>query len=311
MAEISNVKDQLELIVSDMGVPILSGGPAADYLCSVARGLIQFVCVREARDMYRSLTADRILIHPGSVMFREDPQYIVAGEIVRTTRMYAMSVSPLQKSWLARISPALYDGLIGRTEKPEPKPKQARDFTNRIKIGNEVFEIEKLKGGKAATLPWERLSRVIGNIGPETVSIYKDLRGVVTLKNKYTILAGEKMELILAIAPSLALDEALDRGWPRKRNFSSADDLPELLESLAIVLAPTVWKQGKTEFGFLCLFTDGAGGYWFKCSRGFHTALNESLSSVESLIDELSADVDAERKEIVNQTYRRLSSYLA
>jgi hypothetical protein len=119
MAEISNVKDQLELIVSDMGVPILSGGPAADYLCSVARGLIQFVCVREGRDMYRSLTADRILIHPGSVMFREDPQYIVAGEIVRTTRMYAMSVSPLQKSWLARISPALYDGLIGRTRSPK------------------------------------------------------------------------------------------------------------------------------------------------------------------------------------------------
>jgi RNA helicase HrpA len=311
MAEISNVKDQLELIVSDMGVPILSGGPAADYLCSVARGLIQFVCTREARDMYRSLTADRILIHPGSVMFREDPAFIVAGEIVRTTRMYAMSVSPLQKSWLARISPALFDGLIGgRAEKPEQKPKQARDFTNRIKIGSEVFEIEKLKGAKAAMLPWERLSRVIGSIGPETVSIYKDLRGVVTLKNKFTILAGEKMELILAIAPSLALDEALDRSWPRKRNFSSKDDLPELLESLALVLAPTLWKQGKTELGFLCIFTDGAGNYWFKCSRGFHTALNESLSSVESLIDEMTDDVVAERKEIVNQTYRRLSSYL-
>ena len=58
------------------------------------------------------------------------------------------------------------------------------------------------------------------------------------------------------------------------------------------------------------MFTDGAGSYWFKCSRGFHTALNESLSSLESLIDELSENVDPERKEIVNQLYRRLSSYL-
>ncbi len=310
MAEISNVKDQLELIVSDMGVPILSGGPVSDYLCSVARGLIQFVCVREGRDMYRSLTADRILIHPGSVMFREDPQYIVAGEIVRTTRMYAMSVSPLQKSWLARISPALYEGLIGRAEKPESKPKQARDFTNRVKIGSEIFEIEKAKGQKAAVLPWERLSRILGELGSDAGSIYKDMRGVVTLKNKFTILAGEKLEMILTVAPYLALEDALERSWPRKRNFSSTAELNDLLESLPLVLASALWRQGKTELGFLCLFTDGAGNYWFKCSRGFHTALNESLASLETLIDELGEEVDPRRKEIVNQIYRRLSSYL-
>lgn len=310
MAEISNVKDQLELIVSDMGVPILSGGPASDYLCSVARGLIQFVCVREGRDMYRSLTADRILIHPGSVMFREDPQYIVAGEIVRTTRMYAMSVSPLPKSALARISPALYEGLIGDVERRESKPKQARDFTNRIKIGDEIFEIQKTKGQKAAVLPWERLSRVLADLRPETAAMYKEMRGIVTLKNKFTILAGEKLEIILTVAPFLALDDALERTWPRKRNFDSKNDLNDLLESLPLLLAPALWKQGKNEFGFLCMFTDGTGSYWFKCSRGFHTALNESLSSLESLIDELGEDVNPERKEIVNQLYRRLSSYL-
>ena len=311
LTEIANVKDQLELIVSEMGVPILSGGPVEDYLCAVARGLIQFVCVRDGREIYRSLTADRISIHPGSVMFREDPQYIVAGEIVRTTRMYAMSVSPLQKSWLARISSDLYEGLIGRTEKPDTRTKQARDFTNRIKIGSEVFELQKQKGVKLAVLPWERLSRALGTNRTENTSIYKDLRGVVTLKGKYSILAGEKMEIILAVAPALALEDALERTWPRKRNFDSKKDLSELLESLTLVLAPAIWKQGKTELGFLCLFTDGAGNYWYKCSRGFHTALNESLSSVESLIDELVDNVAPERKEIVNQMYRRLNSYLA
>jgi hypothetical protein len=134
---------------------------------------------------------------------------------------------------------------------------------------------------------------------------------VVTLKGKYSILAGEKMEIILAVAPALALEDALERTWPRKRNFDSKKDLSELLESLTLVLAPALWKQGKTELGFLCLFTDGAGNYWYKCSRGFHTALNESLSSVESLIDELVDNVAPERKEIVNQMYRRLNSYLA
>ncbi|MDR3191606.1 MAG: ATP-dependent RNA helicase, partial [Treponema sp.] len=113
MAEIANVVAQLEEIVSALNIPILSGGPIEDYLYCVARGMIQFVCVREGREIYRSLTADRISIHPGSVMFKSDPLYIVAGEIVRTTRMYAMSVSPLSKAILERISPEL---ALGRTK---------------------------------------------------------------------------------------------------------------------------------------------------------------------------------------------------
>ena len=311
MVEIVNVKEQLELIVSDMGLPILSGGPTEDYLCCVGRGLIQFVCVRVGRDMYRSLTADRIFIHPGSVMFREDPTYIVAGEIVRTTRMYAMSVSPLPKSALGKIHPTLYEGLVGTISKAETKPKQARDFTNRCKILTEVFDIEKIKGVKTVVLPWEKLDAIKGHIGMDTASMYKDLKGIVTLKNKYTILAGERLELILNLVPSLNLDEALTKSWPRKKNFSIHQDLPELIENLPLVGTPALWKQGKNELGFLCLFTDNGGNYWFKCSRGFHTAINESLASMENLIDELGDELNIEWKDRVNQTYRRLSSYLS
>jgi hypothetical protein len=45
--EIVRIKEQLELIVSDLGVPIGSGGAISDYLCAVSRGLIQFVCARQ------------------------------------------------------------------------------------------------------------------------------------------------------------------------------------------------------------------------------------------------------------------------
>jgi len=102
-----------------MGIPIGSGGTISDYLCAVSRGLIQFVCARQGRGLFRSLTAEKIQIHPGSVMFREDADFIVAGEIVRTTRMYAMSVSPLTKTQLYTISPELADQIIAlRTRAP-------------------------------------------------------------------------------------------------------------------------------------------------------------------------------------------------
>ncbi len=106
--EIVNIKTQIEEIISEMGIPILSGGKAEDYLCAVSRGLIQFVCTKVGRRNYRSLTAKSIQIHPASVMFHSEPQYIVAGEIVRTTRTYARSVSRLKPEWLKKISPVLY-----------------------------------------------------------------------------------------------------------------------------------------------------------------------------------------------------------
>ncbi|MDR2758138.1 MAG: ATP-dependent RNA helicase [Spirochaetaceae bacterium] len=314
MAEIANVTEQLELIVSGMGVPVLSGGGHEDYLKAVGRGLIQFVCVREGKDMYRSLTADRILIHPGSVMFRMDPQYIVAGEIVRTTRMYAMSVSPLSKEALEEISPELFESLGEKSQLsekgaalPEKRLKTAGDFTNSVNIGGEVFDIETFKGKKMVKFSWERLSKIKGEANE---AMYKGLKGIVIIGGIYTLLAGEKLSLILSLAPSLDIDGALTRTWPRKEQFNVRENPAAILSSLPDLVNPAIWKQGKKELGFIGLFTDGNGNYWFRCSRGFHTGLNESLSALETLIDDLGNEADTETKRIVNQTYRRLSEYL-
>ncbi|MDR1636523.1 MAG: ATP-dependent RNA helicase [Treponema sp.] len=313
MGEIANVVAQLEEIVSSLKIPILSGGPAEDYLYCVARGMIQFVCVREGREIYRSLTADRISIHPGSVMFKTDPLYIVAGEIVRTTRMYAMSVSPLSKAILERISPELVlegkgAGKGGAGKAAGERDRKGRDFTNNIRLGGELFAIKTVKGKKEVELPWEKLFTVKDSLPKE--NYYKGLRGTIVVKGKYTLLAGEKLSLILSLAPGLDVEGALERRWPRKERFNSRENLPALLEHIPSLVSPAPWKEGK-QLGFICLFTDGKENYRFKCSRGFHTSLNESLASLESLIDEMGDQVDIEKKHIVNQTYRRLSDYLS
>jgi hypothetical protein len=228
--------------------------------------------------------------------------------------MYAMSVSPLSKNALEKISAELYEALRGKgsasggkSEFPREKLK-ARDFTNNIKIGSEVFEIETIRGKKTVRLPWERLSGVKDDIGD--VTRYKGLRGEIILEGRYTLLGGEKLALILSLVSSLDIDGALARKWPRKARFNSADKLPALLEELPLILAPSLWRPGKKDLGFLCLLTDSKGNYWFTCSRGFHTSLNESLASVETLIDELGDGVDVEIKHQVNQIFRRLSDYL-
>ena len=343
MAEIVNVTGQLEEIVASLKIPVPALSPLVsenheDYLCAVARGLIQFVCVRDGagfskRELYHSLTADKILIHPGSVMFRINPDYIVAGEIVRTARMYAMSVSPLSKAMLEKISGSLCSsfGIAERVRIKEHKAdmagdsalsslssakiKRIRDFTNHIKIGGEVFEIETVKGKKQVKLPWDKFKIVMDRINPESAPMYKGLRGVIILDEKYSLLGGEKLKLILSIAPLLEIEGLYERAVFRRDNFNSSSDLDGLLEILPDLVKPALRKKGdksqkKKELGFISLFTNGHGNYRIKNSRSFHTCLNESLNSLEALIDELGDDVDIEKKHIVNQCYRRLSDYL-
>lgn len=328
LLEIVRVKEQIELIVSELGMPISSGGSVDDYLCAVSRGLIQFVCVRQDRGLFRSLTADRIQIHPGSVMFRENPDFIVAGEIVRTSRMYAMSVSPLPPYLVSRISPRLAKlvpgGAIargrhaeelerhrqkvserGRTreeveagENATPRRKKKgeraeaglpeRDFTNRIRIGGEVFDIRMEKKHKIVELPWTALRKAREQIDRESLSLYRDLRGVVLVGHR-RLLEGEKLEVILKIAPWLDPEADLARSWPRNVNFSMAEERDKVVDSLDNVLQVAEWRRESPELGFVTLFSDGEGSYWFRVSRGFHTALNESLASLECMADEIGA----------------------
>ena len=350
MAEIVNVTAQLEEILASMKIPVhyrngqpLSVNEIDDYLCCIGYGMIQFVCVSESHShglgrkmgSYRSLTADKIIIHPGSVMFREYPPFIVAGEIVRTSRMYAMSVSPISKTVLKRLSDHLqnkkpeikYDIFANIDTAPNEKrerTKKTRDFTNNIKIYGEVFEIETIKGKKTVLLPWEKLSLIRAKItsaasgGSDSDNrfennkdnVYKNLKGKIIVNNQYNLLSGEKLRLILSLAPILDVENVFSRAWPRKDNFNSRDNLPALINQIDSLVRPVVWKKKSRDLGFLGLFTDNEGNYWLRASRGFNTSLNESLSSLENLIDELGDDVDIEQKHAVNQCYRRLSDYI-
>ncbi|TFG82307.1 MAG: ATP-dependent RNA helicase, partial [Spirochaetales bacterium] len=324
MLEIARIKEQIEMIVSDLGVPIASGGSIDDYLCAVSRGLIQFVCARQDRGLFRTLMAERVQIHPGSVMFKENPDFIVAGEIVRTTRMYAMSVSPLKRSMLARISPIVAETLLGRKQALIPSGPEAgrpdrrkatardeqRDFTNRIKIGSEIFEIVQDKKRKKAILVWDSFRKARDGLGVDAAEGYNGMLGVVKVDHK-VLMDGEKLETILRVAHWLEPDTDLKRDWPKKKMFNVHEDMDSLVKVLDHVLQVSYWKPKHPELGFVALFTDGEGSYWFRVSRGFHTALNESISSLETLIDEVAEKATHEQKERVGGLYRKLSGFFS
>lgn len=346
LREIVRIREQLEIIVSALGVPISKGGSLYDYLCAVSRGLIQFVCARQERGLFRSLTAEKVQIHPGSVMYRENPDFIVAGEIVRTTRMYAMSVSPLPRDLLARISPLVAERLLAiHPAKPSPMPagvksrtsqrsaesagagtrlRSERDFTDKIKIGGQVFDIEKQAGRrKVVVLDWDKFRLARTSLDRDAGTAFKGLTASIRFK-KFSLMDGEKLTTIIRIADWLEPERDLDRKWPRGENFEifapeTAEQKPKtaipekldaLIAHLGHVLQIAAPKGKDSRLGFITLYTDGAGVFWFRVSKGFHTALNESLASLESIMDAAEASsLPAEAKEIIGALYRRLQSF--
>jgi ATP-dependent helicase HrpA len=305
MREIVNIKLQLEEITSEMGIPIGAGGEIADYLCCIARGLIQFVCVRSGRGVYKTATAGRIQIHPGSVMFRENPTYIVAGEIVRTSRTWAHSVSPLRRAWLKRISPELERQLVpvgaGKGEKAGEKRK--RDSTNYVKIGEELFDVRIEKGKKKTViLPWEKIKRAVATGSPQLLPHYYKLRGKLVI-GEHTACNGMRLSTILKLIPRIEPAKTVEN--IPEGTFTVGEDLSRLEGYLSSLLNLCGLAKKRKQLGFLALHTDGQGNYWFKGTRNYLTALKESLYSLEALADEQNG-----RSERINRVYRDLGREL-
>lgn len=307
MNEIENIHEQLSEIVSAMGVPLSSGGSVADYLCAVSRGLIQFVCREAKGHTYRSLTADRIYIHPGSVMFREAPRYIVAGEIVQTSRMFARSVSPLQEEWLQRISPVLHRKLAAsRPERGKDAPEKGkRDTTWKIWIGGEEFDLKPFRGKKkVAVLPWEQLKKLRDASADISTDHLRDLRGTITVGGM-DLLTGTRIRSIIPLLPHLDLDRKWLDVSPVQENLDAEKQLEVISSNLPDLMRTCKLKPGGTRLGFLCLETNGET-FWFRPVKSVSHAVTESLASLEALADLIDVTTQKDLMRTLDETYKRL-----
>jgi hypothetical protein len=311
MSEISNIVDQLSEIVGDMGVPVSGGGPTEDYLCAVARGLIQFVCVRVGRGAYRTSTAERIHIHPGSVMFRETPEFIVAGEIVRTSRMFARSVSALRKGWLERIQPGLSDRLAARDKLSRSGRARSsdRDTTWAISIAGKPFRLEPYKGRrKIAILPWDELEPLLPRLHGDMLERFRGLRGKLVIDGKQA-LVGVRLPHIVSTARHLSPRDDLSRSLPPEGSYEIPADEERLRDDLDAVLRLCPLRRQARSLGFVTLHTN-QGRFWFSASKSFAHAVTESLAALEELADLTGEDLESASSDRMGALYRKLSTIL-
>ncbi len=145
LEEIVNVQMQLENIVSKLNIPIIQKGVLDNegYLKSIMRGMRDYICFKTSKKKYKTIKAQNVIIHPGSLISTDSVKYFVAGEIIETTKMYARSIGVLKKEWIddINLNEEFQHKNMHAKESQITNTKQTK-IINEIKIGKKIFKAE-------------------------------------------------------------------------------------------------------------------------------------------------------------------------
>jgi ATP-dependent helicase HrpA len=100
---------QLRQIVKGMGIVVEDGSADAEQIHrSLLAGLLSHVGLKDpARRDYQGAHNARFAIFPGSGLFKKQPQYAMAAELVETSRLWGRVVAGIQPEWAEELAPHL------------------------------------------------------------------------------------------------------------------------------------------------------------------------------------------------------------
>ncbi len=302
MQEIVHVDQQLGEICGEVGFPLSSGGSVREYLCCIASGLMQYVCIKAKGNMYKSLTADQVFIHPGSAYFKTLPQFIIAGEIVQTSRLYARSVSPLDKMWLDDISPDLYPRLTAlvkqgsarvqdKEEKQERRDREEERGKSTVMVYKRTYPTvllstkKKKKDQGVALIPYEDLN-YLNQMNEKAPKRPKNFRATLVYRGFY-IHYADKFFSILELQGKMFPEKGILDNPPS--GVYTLDQADTLIDNLNWLLAFTKDKKHRKHLFFITLEESGNGNFRFTADNDCFDALDTSLYTLLILSDALEA----------------------
>ncbi len=107
LREWTEMARQIRDVVEDLGMKLNDTPASPDAIHrSLLTGLISNVACREGDGSfdYRGVRGNVVQIFPGSVMFKKGPKWLMAAEIVQTTRLYARTVARVQPEWVEELA---------------------------------------------------------------------------------------------------------------------------------------------------------------------------------------------------------------
>ncbi len=88
---------------ADMLAPIVDADRYASIHQALLTGLLSGVAMAGEKNEYTGAGGLKLFLWPGSGVFESKPKWIVAGELVETTRQYARNVAKIQPAWIEAV----------------------------------------------------------------------------------------------------------------------------------------------------------------------------------------------------------------
>ncbi|KAI4312228.1 hypothetical protein MLD38_037064 [Melastoma candidum] len=113
MKKVVEIREQLQRIAQRLGIDLKSfEGNLQAVRKAVTAGFFANACRLEPyshNGMYKTLRASQeVYIHPSSVLFRVNPNWVLYQSIVSTDRRYMRNVISIEPSWLTEVAPHFY-----------------------------------------------------------------------------------------------------------------------------------------------------------------------------------------------------------
>jgi ATP-dependent helicase HrpA len=70
---------------------------------SVLSGFLSNIALRKEKNLYLAARGREVMVFPGSTLFRKPPAWIVAAEIVKTSRLFARTVAGIRPEWIEAL----------------------------------------------------------------------------------------------------------------------------------------------------------------------------------------------------------------
>ncbi|AHH06893.1 ATP-dependent endopeptidase Lon [Borrelia crocidurae DOU] len=316
LEEINNVQRQLENIVSSFDIPIVHKNEIdhEGYLKSIMRGMKDYICFKTSKNKYKTIKAQNVVIHPGSLINTDSVKYFVAGEIIETSKRYARAIGVLKKEWLNNIQfeenkniPQKETKQSHHSHKNDILHKEKKDSIKKeIKIGGKKFYIQN-EYKNQLTFSLKEIKQLIskGLKNKEEKAIKNVLakltyENLVIFKNKKLI---EIMRIVNGMEPNWTLLKTYEN---TNVNINEIDKIKNILEcTMNFIQHPN-----KKSVLFLSLRSDYADNFWLKPQKSFIVAIEESMDSIKSLIDNQDNITKLTSiKKTINKVYKKLNFF--
>jgi ATP-dependent helicase HrpA len=109
MREWEDIHDQISSILAEEKGFAANEQPAtADAIHrAILSGNLRFIALKKAKNLYQGGQGGEIMIFPGSAQFNRAGQWIMAAELVETSRLFARTVATIKPEWLEPLAGSL------------------------------------------------------------------------------------------------------------------------------------------------------------------------------------------------------------